>query len=464
MTLREHIAALPFVDTHSHMAGGDFGSPADDRGGKSLPQILFSDHLRYLLEAQGAATELLGDYRQWRPDDAEAQMRLLLPLLDRVRHLTAYGVVRDGLRELYRFSGEDIDEDNWRPLNEQLLQTYRRHGERAWQREVLRRAGVVLQNQMVEFPYVTDHFDSLPPGELAAQKMFLLPSLILDGFLFSGFAGSAQGRTRAAAALGGMPATHAAYLAFLDKVLDTFASRGGRSAKLMLAYHRPLRFEHVPDMEASRLFARNPERLRGDGLRRLQDNLAWHLLERCARRRLPLIIHTGYSIPTDFADPEHLLPLITSPRLAGLKFDLCHSGWPRHGPALLLARSYPQVFFNLCWTPVLSRSLGTRLLSEAIDMLPADKILLGTDTGTAEACLGAVRLLRAAVADVLEAKVAAGQFPDAAARRLACAVFLDNPLTFYEISKDNALPAATADPLSPCAPADVPLPFLDPEA
>src|SRR5207253_1281371 len=139
--------------------------------GKSLPQVLMSDHLRYLLEAQGAAPELLGSYRQWKPEQAEQQMAVLLPLLDRLRHLTAYAVVRDGIRTLYPFSEPDITEDNWRRVNEQVLHTYRR-GERAWQRHVLRRARVVLQNQMVELPYVTDHWDSLPPDERAAQRAF----------------------------------------------------------------------------------------------------------------------------------------------------------------------------------------------------------------------------------------------------------------------------------------------------
>ena len=89
MDFRDAIAALPFVDTHSHMAGGDEGSPLDDRGGRSLPQVLMSDHLRYLLEVQ-AETPALFQYRAWKPEDAEAHMAVVLPLLDRVRHTTAY--------------------------------------------------------------------------------------------------------------------------------------------------------------------------------------------------------------------------------------------------------------------------------------------------------------------------------------------------------------------------------------
>lgn len=460
MTLRDHIAALPFVDTHNHMAGGDFGSPLDDRAGRSLPQILMSDHLRYLLDAQGAGAELLGSYRQWRPDQAEAQMAILLPLLDRLRHLTAYAVVRDGLRELYPFPEDDITEDNWQRINEQLLLTYRNRGERSWQRDVARRARVVLMNQMVELPYVTDHWDALPPDERAAQKRLLLPSLILDGYLFSGFVASTQGRSRSEELVGLRPKTYADYLALLDRVLELFIARGGRSVKLMTAYHRTLHFEPVPDMEAARLFARGPEQLRGEGLHRLQDNLFWHLLDRVRRRGLPLIVHTGYASPPAWADPAHLLPVLR--RYANLKVDLCHSGWPNHGTALVLAREFPNCYFNLCWTPVLSRELGRRMLSEAIDMLPADKILIGTDTGTAEAFLGTVRLIRTLLTEVLEEKAREGQFGVEVAERLACSILLDNPLAFYGMREED-VPALDAEPVASCAPPEVPLPFLDPE-
>jgi predicted TIM-barrel fold metal-dependent hydrolase len=315
---------------------------------------------------------------------------------------------------------------------------------------------------MVELPYVTDHWDALPQAERSAQKRFLLPSLVLDGYLFSGFSASAAGRKRSEELLPARPRTHAGYLDFLGKVLDLFAARGGRSVKLMTAYHRTLRFDPVPDMEARRLFAHGPELLRGEGLHRLQDNLAWHLLEMAAKRSLPLIVHTGYSVPTDRANPEHLVPLLTSPRLAGMKVDLSHSGWPNHGAALLMARTYPNCYLNLCWTPVLSRALGRRVLSEALDMLPADKILIGTDTGTAEAFFGAVLLIRSLLIEVLEEKVGTGQFGADTAQRLACAVLLDNPLAFYGISEEQ-VPALDAEPVAGCAPAEAPLPFLDPE-
>jgi predicted TIM-barrel fold metal-dependent hydrolase len=433
-TLRDHVAALPFVDTHSHMAGGDEGSPADDRGGKSLPQVLMSDHLRYLLEVQAATPELF-DYRQWKPDDAETHMAVVLPLLDRVRHTTAYAAVREGIRQLHPFSEPDITEKNWQAINEQIISAYRRHGERAWQRRVAARAGVPLMNQMVQLPYITDHWDGLAAEERRAQRRWLLPSLILDGYLFSGFTASRRALKRSEELVGVSLRTHEQYLAFLDRVLDLFVEKGGRSVKLMTACFRTLRFGPIPDLEAQRLFARGPANLRGEGMSRLQDNLFWHLMERVHRSGLPLIVHTGYAVRPDWASPRHLLPLLS--KFPGRNVDVSHSGWPHHGTAMILARERPNCYFNLCWTPLLSRALGKRMLAEAIDMLPLNRVLIGTDTGTPEAFLGTVRLVRSLLVEVLEEKVSEGQFDAEVAKRVARAILLDNALEFYGINAEQ---------------------------
>jgi predicted TIM-barrel fold metal-dependent hydrolase len=221
-------------------------------------------------------------------------------------------------------------------------------------------------------------------------------------------------------------------------------------------------------MEAERLYGRGPESLKGEGLHRLQDNLCRHLLELAAARDLPLIVHTGYAVPTEWGNPEHLIPLLTDPRLEGMKVDLSHSGWPRHGEAMVLARTYPNCYFNLCWTPLLSRQLGGRVLSEALDILPANKLLIGTDTGAAEPFLGAVWLIRSLLTEVLEEKVRGGQFGLEVAKRVACAILLDNPLAFYGMTEEE-VPSLEEEPAAGCATGEaqrgtnVRLPFLDPD-
>lgn len=430
--LREFINATPFVDTHSHVAGYEWGTPVDDRTGRSLPQVVMNDYLNYLASScvdfpTGPPHPRLA----WSAAESQEHFKHVLPLLERCRGLTFYQVLRDGIRELYSFDEEDIGLENWGRINQLILAAYREQGERALHRLVCRRAGIVRQTQMCFLPYVVDHWDSLPEEEGEAQKDLLMPSLIIDGFLFSGFVSNRAALKRSMEILAVWPSTYAEHLDFSRKALDLFQERGGVSAKLLAGYVRPLGFEDVPDAEAADLFAAGPENLPPQPLRRLQDNLLGHLLEMCRARELPLIVHAGYSIPTEWSHPEHLLQIFTNRRFQGLKVDVCHTGWPHHGAAMIMARTYRHCYFNLCGTSGFSGSLGLRLLSEAMDMVPMNKILLGTDCGTPESLLGAARLIRRHLHQVLTEKVNDGQFGVEAACKIARALLHDNAAEFY---------------------------------
>jgi hypothetical protein len=292
---------------------------------------------------------------------------------------------------------------------------------------------------MAVLPYVTDHWDALPAAERQAQADLLLPSLILDGYLFAGFSSGAPGRVRSMELLGASPRNHAEYLAFLGNAMDLFKRKGGASVKLLTNYHRTLLFEEVGDEEAARLFNEGPEKLKADpkraaDFRRLQDNLCWHLLEMARDRGMPLIVHAGYSWPTQWGDPENMHNLFKSPRLKGLNVDICHSGWPHHGGLLIMARTYRRCYFNLCWTPMLSASLGRHVLEMCIDMLPMNKILFGTDCGATEHMVGVANFMRSELCVVLEKKIADGQFDIDTARNIARAILLENPCEFYGMS------------------------------
>jgi uncharacterized protein len=427
MSLAAYIAQLPFFDTHSHSAGSDLGTAREDRGGKSLPQVLFNDYLLYLV---GACGELPKGSPGGVADAAE-QFRAMLPVLRQFSAMGTYAALREGIRELHPFAEDDLCLENFAAVNASIVRAYQTHGERGWHRQILARAGIVMQNQMVVLSYLSEHWAGLPAAARAAQQEVLAPSLILDGYLFTGFVSGAPGRRYSMDLLGQHPQTHAAYLNFLSAVLDRFQTLGGWSVKLLTAYHRSLSFQRVSDERAAALFARGPETLRGPDLWELQDNLCHHLLRQAKARGLPLIVHTGYSVPTSLAHPEGLFSLLRDPDLAGLPVDLCHSGWPHEGAAMIMARSLRQAYFNLCWTPLLSPSLGRRILAEVIDIVPRNKILLGTDTGSPESQLGTARLIRRQLTQVLSEKVADGQFSEATARELAAAILHDNAWAFY---------------------------------
>lgn len=104
---------------------------------------------------------------------------------------------------------------------------------------------------------------------------------------------------------------------------------------------------------------------------------------------------------------------------------------------MIMARTYRCCYFNLCGTSTFSGSLGVRLLSEALDMVPLNKILLGTDCGTPESLLGAARLIRRQLARVLAQKVQDGEFGMATARKIAQALLHDNAAEFYRLAEGD---------------------------
>ena len=430
--LRAYIETLPFVDTHSHVVGFNAGPPLDDKAGMSLPQVLMRDYLMYMAGACGDYPAKV-DGSAWTVEDAEEHFMAILPLIDEYRALSTYAALREGIREMHPFAEDDITPENWRAINDSIVKAYRTHGERAWHREAARRAGIVKQTHIADLAYVTEQWDALPADERQRQADLLMPSLILDSFLFTGFVYNKDTRARNKEIVGMQPTTHAEHLEFCAKAMDLFIAKGGTSVKLLAAYARPLYFEEVPDTVGVARYAQGAETLTGEPLRQLQDNLCWHLLEMAADRGLPLIIHTGYSFPTQYGDTEQMYNLFKSPRLRGMKIDLSHSGWPKFGEALILARTYRNAYFNMCWTPLMSPELGRHILSTAIDMTPRNKILVGTDCGTTESMLGTARMIRRQLTQVLTGKVEDGQFTLNIAKELARAILTSNPCEFYGI-------------------------------
>ena len=426
----DYVDSLPLFDSHSHMAGFDDGTTLDRRRGVSLASVLVNDYLAYLAPSCGDLPP--GSVQACSGEDAPlVEYERIKPLLAACRGLNTYAAYREALRELHPFDGDDLCGENWEQVDASVKACYARGGELAWQREVIARADVYRQVQICQFPYVADHWAHLPAPEREAQAALLLPSLVIDGFCFTGLAGNVAMRGRTMQLLECRPATYAEHLAFCRLALDRFVEGGGRSVKLLAAYVRALRFEDVPVETGERLYSQGVDDLADGELAVLQDHLVWRVLEMAHQRNLPLLVHTGYSVPTAWGEPDGLLPFLTAPRLAGLKVGLCHAGWPNAGQAMLLARTYRQCYMDLSWIPLLSPEVARRILAEAIDIIPANKIMVGTDCGTAECFYGAVAMIRRVLADVLAGKMESGQFGMDTAQAVARSILYGTACEFF---------------------------------
>jgi glucuronate isomerase len=131
--LNEALANLPLLDPHTHLVGGRLGA-------RGLHDILLYHMAVSDLYAAGCPSGArLTQYPGW-PDQAEAHARIreALPYLRSTRNTSITWGIRIILRELYDWTDE-ITERNWRSLDDCIRE---RADDRAWHREIVRKAGI----------------------------------------------------------------------------------------------------------------------------------------------------------------------------------------------------------------------------------------------------------------------------------------------------------------------------------
>jgi hypothetical protein len=98
----------------------------------------------------------------------------------------------------------------------------------------------------------------------------------------------------------------------------------------------------------------------------------------------------------------------------------------------LLVTSYPNVFPDLSWVPLISTRAGTALVHELIERSTADRIAWGCDTWTPEESYGALLALCNVVAGSLAQKIADGYLSLSDAFGLIDGILFDNPHRLYK--------------------------------
>ncbi len=149
---------------------------------------------------------------------------------------------------------------------------------------------------------------------------------------------------------------------------------------------------------------------------------------------LPLQIHTGFhegneNIITN-SNPTHLINLFIEYREA--KFDLFHGGYPYIHEWVTLAKTFANVYADLCWVHIISPEIGRCLLHELIETVPGNKIMaFGGDSITVEIAYAHSRMARQVVARVLSEKVSEGYMKEDEAVILARRMLRDNPAALF---------------------------------
>lgn len=232
------------------------------------------------------------------------------------------------------------------------------------------------------------------------------------------------------------------YLTIIDKAVADGMHHGMIGIKIALAYERSLQIDRVGREEAEKIFAQlllqpngSPD-LPLEAIKRLQDYLIFHLCRLAAEHELPVQIHTGLQawLKNDIrqADPAGLIPLFQT--FPSVRFSLLHGSYPYGAHLAVLAKQYPNVYFDLSWLYAISPSYAERYLHEWIETVPGNKIMaFGGDYFYPEQSYAETVIAREVVTRVLSEKLESGYLTLESAKFLAAALLRDNGLNYFRI-------------------------------
>ncbi len=349
----------------------------------------------------------------------EERWEAIEPYWENIRH-TGYGkCLLIGVRDLFGIS--DISRETYQQLSEAISAS----AQPGWYQHVLKNKGRITIS-------IQDD------GRANVDKRFFAPVVRLDHF--------ATPRTRED--LGILETDTGVSIHSLDDLLramqaalHSYLADGAVGIKIGLAYRRTIHFDKTAKADAERAFNRIASHL-GEGpsweeARPLQDFMVHQIIREALERSLPIQIHTGLqegneNILTN-SNPALLVNLFIEYREA--KFDIFHGGYPYTGELLALAKNFPNVYLDLCWLAAISPSAAARVLNEAIETVPANKIFaFGGDFMIPEGAYGHCILARQMVSRVLARKIEDGYLTEDEALRLARMVLRDNPAALFKLT------------------------------
>ncbi|MBR7741827.1 amidohydrolase family protein [Phycicoccus sp. BSK3Z-2] len=212
-----------------------------------------------------------------------------------------------------------------------------------------------------------------------------------------------------------LPSTLASYVEFVLESLQRRKEEGFVGLKIASAYVRTLQFERTDRASAEAAWATlsSSTDVQPAAHKALADHLAFLIAEWAVGERMPMQIHTGFGhtepgLRISTADPLLLEEFIGDPRLNTLQIILIHGGFPYSSHLTALAQMHGNVHVDFSWMPYLQHHTMSRLLEEWLELLPANRVMFGTDTGAPEIHVASTARARRALDGVLEKGVRDG--------------------------------------------------------
>jgi len=409
--LLEQMKAIRTVDCHSHTAlRRDYY--------KIRQRSLFTMMAYFEREIQNATGKSSSKLYEGAKSDDERWERLK-PVLDRCRNTSYWRHNIVTYRELFDFEDNELTDDNWRALNERIVE---RTADTKWYEHVTNDV-CNLETQVRNVPWFEDWEPEYFTCTLRMESALMLYNADTREGLEKHMERSLTDLSRVKAGL--------------IELIERYQQRGSVGIKLAHAYRRTLHSEDVPESVAARVFERA---LAGESLswperKQLEDHIIFFLAKVASELDLVFQIHTGVqgnwgNVPE--SNPLHLIPLIHANR--STRFDLFHAGYPFSRHIGMLAKHSANVWLNMAWMYVITMEGSRQSLSEWIDLVPGDRLLgFGSDVRWPEMIYGHLVMARSCIADVLAQKVERDFLSEEAAVSLLHMMLRENAAALYRL-------------------------------
>lgn len=234
------------------------------------------------------------------------------------------------------------------------------------------------------------------------------------------------------------------YLAACESIMQKYMHKS-KLLKCGVAYERGLHFERVTRQQAESgfqaVFAANyyfqskDEQMFTVG-KPFQDYIMHFLLEIAQRNGMVLQMHSGIQEGNGNFLRNSRPSLLNNLFLEypGIAFDVFHIGYPYQNELLSLAKMFPNVYIDMCWSHIVSPVAAQNALSEFLEAIPYNKICgFGGDFLFVDGVYGHLCVARQNIAKVLATKTQQGLFDIDEAKFVAQTLLYDAPAKLYGI-------------------------------
>jgi predicted TIM-barrel fold metal-dependent hydrolase len=331
-----------------------------------------------------------------------------------------YRYLLPAFRDLYDVDFDRITPEQARELNDRIFDNYKTD---RWLKEV------ITERANIELMVIDPYWARLAcPVDYPFGVTLCNVTSVVRGFHASEFTDPLDDPYAFAEKHGLEVGSLDDYAAVLERLVVEAKKKGAVCLKTTLAYNRTLRFENVSEEQAAVVFGRPRAELSEQQIKNFEDHIMWRLVEFSAKHGLPFQIHTGQA-RIQGSNPMLLVDMIeANPKT---KFILFHGGFPWVGETGVIAMRFRNVWIDSCWLPTLSYTMAKRAYQEWLEVCPSNRIMWGSDTGTAEGIYGATEFTRQCVAEALAEKVMRGELLEEDALRIGRQIMRENALELF---------------------------------